>query len=73
MTINAIFSVKLSHDEKALENFNRALKIAEVLDDKAVQDAITKAIQDVNYRIAESELHTNHVTLSSSRLNPLLN
>lgn len=46
--------VKLSHDEKALENFNRALKIAEVLDDKAVQDAITKAIQDVNYRIAES-------------------
>jgi len=45
--------VKLSNDEKALENFNRALEIAKVLDDKAVQDAITKAISDVNYRIAE--------------------
>ncbi|XP_063694267.1 outer dynein arm-docking complex subunit 4-like [Bolinopsis microptera] len=46
--------VKLAHDEKALENFDRALKIAEVLDDKAVQDAISKAIQDVNYRIADN-------------------
>ena len=47
--------MKLSNDEKALENFNRALEIAKVLDDKAVQDAITKAVQDVNYRIAESK------------------
>eukprot|EP00116_Pleurobrachia_bachei_P017066 sb/3477328/ len=45
--------VKLCHDSKALENFNRALKIAEVLGDKAIQEAISKAIQDVNYRIAE--------------------
>ena len=46
-------SVKLLNDEKALENFNRAFNIAMVLDDKAVQDAISKAIEDVNYRIAE--------------------
>jgi len=46
--------VKLLNDEKALENFNRALNIAMVLEDKAVQDAISKAIEDVNYRIAES-------------------
>lgn len=52
---HGMVSVKLSNDEKALENFNRALKIAEVLDDKAVQEAISKAIQDVNYRIAESK------------------
>ena len=47
--------MKLNHDSKALDNFNRALKIAEVLGDKAIQEAISKAIQDVNYRIAEGK------------------
>ena len=53
--IDILFLAKLGNDEKALKNFHKALELARKLDDNAVQDAITKAADDIEFRIKESK------------------
>ena len=53
--IGILFLAKLGNDEKALKNFHKALELARKLDDNAVQNAITKAVDDIEFRIKESK------------------
>lgn len=51
------FPVKLSELQDALETFQQAHDLAKILEDEAAETAISKAIRDVNDRIAQGILH----------------
>lgn len=45
--------VKLGDLQDALQSFEKALELAKILEDDAAENAISKAINDVNNRIAQ--------------------
>ena len=47
------FVVKLGDLQDALQSFEKALELAKILEDDAAENAISKAINDVNNRIAQ--------------------
>lgn len=47
------FVVKLGDLQDALQSFEKALELAKILEDEAAENAISKAINDVNNRIAQ--------------------
>ena len=47
------FAVKLGDLQDALQSFEKALELAKILEDEAAENAISKAINDVNDRIAQ--------------------
>ena len=54
--MNIFFTVvKLGDLQDALQSFEKALELAKILEDDAAENAISKAINDVNDRIAQGE------------------
>ena len=47
--------VKLGDLKDALQSFEKALDLAKILEDDAAENAISKAINDVNDRITQGE------------------
>lgn len=54
-----LFPVKLSELQDALETFQQAHDLAKILEDEAAETAISKAIRDVNDRIAQGTVHAS--------------
>ena len=53
MKYQHFFAVKLGDLQDALQSFEKALELAKILEDEAAENAISKAINDVNDRIAQ--------------------
>ena len=51
------FAVKLGDLQDALQSFEKALELAKILEDEAAENAISKAINDVNDRIAQGMIN----------------
>ena len=51
----SFIAVKLGDLQDALQSFEKALELAKILEDDAAENAISKAINDVNDRIAQGE------------------
>ena len=47
--------VKLGELQDALESFQEALELGKILEDEAAVNAVSKAIRDVNERIAQGK------------------
>lgn len=60
LSFSQLCIVKLNELQDALESFQQAHDLAKILEDEAAESAISKAIRDVNDRIAQGKLiHLN--------------
>jgi len=55
-------TVKLRELEAASESFDRALQLAKLQDDRAAENAIRRAIDDISSTLAKRPRHTSQNT-----------
>lgn len=53
--MSILLAVKLGELQDALQSFEKALELAKILEDDAAENAISKAVNDVNDRIAKGK------------------